>query len=47
VSLLLAVLPVARPGKGLLVAVAVIGLVFAALDLREGIHQATSPTPGC
>ena len=47
VSLLLAVLSVARPGKGLLVAVAVIGLVFAALDLREGIHQATSPTPGC
>jgi hypothetical protein len=38
VSLLLAVLLVARPGKGLLVAVAVIGLMFAALDLREGIH---------
>jgi hypothetical protein len=46
VSLLLAVLLVARPGKGLLVAVAVIGLVFAALDLREGIHQANESNTG-
>jgi hypothetical protein len=46
VSLLLAVLLVARPGKVLLVAVAVIGLVFAALDLREGIHQANEPNTG-
>ena len=46
VSLLLAVLLVARPGKVLLVAVAVIGLVFAALDLREGIHQANESNTG-
>ena len=46
VSLLLAVLLVARPGKGLLVAVAMIGLVFAALDLREGIHQANESNTG-
>jgi len=40
VSLLLAILLIARPRKGLLMAVVVVGLVFAALDVREGIHQA-------
>jgi len=46
VSLLLAVLLVARPRKGLLVAVVVVGLGFAALDVREGIHQASESNAG-
>ena len=45
-SLLLASLLVVRPGKGLLVAVAVVGLVFAALDAREAIHQANESNAG-
>ena len=45
-SLLLAALLLVRPGKGLLVAVAVVGLVFAALDAREAIHQATESNTG-
>jgi hypothetical protein len=46
VSLLLAVLLVARPRAGLLVAVAVVGLAFAAVDVREGIHQANESNTG-
>jgi hypothetical protein len=46
VSLLLAALLVARPRNGLLVAVVVVGLVLAALDIREGIHQANEFNPG-
>jgi uncharacterized membrane protein YdbT with pleckstrin-like domain len=46
VSLLLAALLVARPRNGLLVAVVVVGLVLAALDIREGIHQADEFDPG-
>jgi hypothetical protein len=45
-SLLLAVLLVARPGKALLVAVIVVGLAFAVLDVREGIHQANESKAG-
>jgi hypothetical protein len=46
VSLLLAALLVVRPRTGLLVAVVVVGLVFAVLDVREGIHQASESNPG-
>ena len=46
VSLLLAALLVARPRRGLLVAVVLVGLVFAALDVREGIHQASESNTG-
>jgi hypothetical protein len=46
VSLLLAALLVARPRTGLLVAVVVVGLVFAVLDVREGIHQASESNTG-
>lgn len=46
VSLLLAALLVVRPGKGLLVAVVVVGLVFAALGAREVVHQANEPNAG-
>ena len=46
VSLLLAVLLVAWPRAGLLVAVVVAGLAFAALDAREGIHQAGESNAG-
>jgi Na+/melibiose symporter-like transporter len=48
VSLLLAVLLVSRPRVGLLVAVAVavVGLVLAALDFREGVHQANESNTG-
>jgi hypothetical protein len=46
VSLLLAALLVLRPGKGLLVAVVVVGLVFAALDGREVLHQANESNAG-
>jgi hypothetical protein len=46
VSLLLAVLLVARPWAGLLVAVALAGLILAALDAREGIHQANESNTG-
>jgi hypothetical protein len=46
VSLLLAALLVARPRTGLLVAVALVGLIFAALDVREGIHQASESNTG-
>jgi len=46
VSLLLAVLLVARPRAGLLVAVALAGLILAALDAREGIHQANESNTG-
>jgi hypothetical protein len=45
-SLLLAVLLVARPGRGLLVTVVVVGLVFAALDVREVLHQANESNAG-
>jgi hypothetical protein len=45
-SLLLATLLVLRPGKGLLVAVVVVGLVFATLDVREVIHQANESNAG-
>ena len=45
-SLLLAALLMVRPGKGLLVAVAVVGLVFAALDLLAAIHQAPASNTG-
>jgi len=45
-SLLLAALLVARPRTGLLVAVVLVGLVFAALDVREGIHQASESNTG-
>jgi len=45
-SLLLAALLVVRPGKGLLVAVVVVGLVFAALDGREVLHQANETNTG-
>jgi len=45
-SLLLAALLVVRPGKGLLVAVVVVGLVFAALDAREVLHQANESNTG-
>jgi hypothetical protein len=45
-SLLLAVLLVVRPGRGLLVAVAVVGLVLAALDVREVLHQANEANAG-
>lgn len=46
VSLLLAALLVVRPGKGLLVTVVVVGLVFAALDVREVAHQANESNAG-
>ena len=46
VSLLLAILLVARPRTGLLVAVVLVGLVLAALDVREGIHQANESNTG-
>lgn len=46
ISLLLAALLVVRPSKGLLAAVAVVGLVFAALDAREVIHQANESNAG-
>lgn len=46
VSLLLAILLIARPRRGLLVAVVVVGLGFAALDVREGIHQANQSNVG-
>ena len=46
VSLLLAVLLVVRPTKGLLVTVAVVGLVFAAPDAREVLHQASESNAG-
>jgi hypothetical protein len=45
-SLVLAGLLVARPSRGLLVAVAVVGLVFAALDAREAVHQANESNGG-
>jgi len=45
-SLLLAALLVVRPGKGLLVTVVVVGLVFAALDAREVLHQANESNAG-
>jgi hypothetical protein len=46
VSLLLAALLLARPGKGLLVAVVLVGLLFATLDGREVIHQASESNAG-
>jgi hypothetical protein len=46
VSLLLAALLVVWPRRGLLVAVVVVGLAFAALDVREGIHQANESNIG-
>jgi hypothetical protein len=45
-SLLLAALLLVRPGNGLLVAVVVVGLAFAALDAREVIHQANGSNAG-
>jgi hypothetical protein len=45
-SLVLAALLVARPAKGLLVAVVMVGLVFAVLDAREAIHQANESNTG-
>lgn len=45
-SLLLAALLVVRPVKGLLVAVVVVGLMFAVLDVREAIHQASESNTG-
>lgn len=45
-SLLLAALLVVRPGTGLLVTVVVVGLVFAALDVREVLHQANESNAG-
>jgi hypothetical protein len=46
VSLLLAALLLARPRKGLLVAVVLVGLLFATLDGREVIHQASESNAG-
>ena len=46
VSLLLAALLVIRPNTGLLVTVVVVGLVFAALDAREVLHQADGSNAG-
>jgi hypothetical protein len=46
VSLLLAALLIVWPRRGLLVAVVVVGLAFAALDVREGIHQANESSTG-
>jgi hypothetical protein len=46
VSLLLAALLIVRPRRGQLVAVVVVGLAFAALDVREGIHQANESNMG-
>jgi|RhiMethySRZTD1v2_1073278.scaffolds.fasta_scaffold220865_2 hypothetical protein len=46
VSLLLVVLLAVRPGKGLLVTVIVVGLVFAALDVREVLRQASESNAG-
>jgi hypothetical protein len=46
VSFLLAAVLVVRPGKRVLVAVVVVGLVFAALDVREVIHQANESNAG-
>jgi hypothetical protein len=46
VSLLLAALLVVRPGKGLLVTVVAVGLVFAALDVREVLHQGNESNAG-
>jgi hypothetical protein len=46
VSLLLAALLIAQPRRGLLVAAVVVGLVFAILDIREGIHQASESNTG-
>jgi hypothetical protein len=47
VSLLLATLPVARPCTGLLVAVVLVGLVFAALDVRRASTRPANPTRAC
>jgi hypothetical protein len=47
VSLLLAARLIVRPRRGQLVAVVVVvGLAFAALDVREGIHQANESNTG-
>jgi hypothetical protein len=46
VSLLLVAIMVARPGKAPLLAMMAVGLVFAALDAREVIHQASESHPG-
>lgn len=46
VSLLLAGLLMARPRKALLVAVVLVGLLFATLDGREVIHQASESNAG-
>jgi hypothetical protein len=45
-SLLLAALLVGWPGTRLLVAVAVVGLLLAALDAREVVHQANESNAG-
>jgi hypothetical protein len=45
-SLLLAAALVAWPRQVLLVAVVFVGLLFAALDVREGLQQASESNPG-
>jgi hypothetical protein len=46
VSLLLAILLIVRPRRELLMVVVVVGLGFAAPDVREGIHQASESNAG-